>query len=257
MATFGLQKEDVHLWWADLDVEVHHTNDYYLIISMDEKNRAARYRFQQHRDNFIITHGLLRVILSQYLNTDPRKLCFIYKEFGKPSLDVSFNDSGLSFNLSHSNGIILYAITCSREIGVDIEYVFDSSCLEEISERFLSPRERKIFCMIPPYRRRQALFEYWTCKEAYIKATGRGHSVPLNQVEVLFLHSNPEIVLASKFRPKGDYIWSLQKIESPQGYIAALAVEGNDFKLNNYFCANLAFLDGKYLWTFFSSRHTE
>jgi 4'-phosphopantetheinyl transferase len=233
-----IQREEVHLWWAFVDREVLDINYYYQILSIDEKNRVARNPFKKQSDIFIVAHGLLRAILSRYLKIDPQKICFIYEEFGKPGLDLPFKGAGLSFNLSHSKGIVLYAITRDREIGVDIEYIPNSLCLEKIAEICLSPREMKMFCLIPLSDREKIFLDYWTCKEAYIKATGLGHSVPLSQVEVILLQNKPEVQMASRFIAGVEKIWSLQRVESPQGYSAALAVEGNDYEIKNYLWPN-------------------
>uniref|UniRef100_A0ACD5GW93 4'-phosphopantetheinyl transferase superfamily protein n=1 Tax=Desertifilum tharense IPPAS B-1220 TaxID=1781255 RepID=A0ACD5GW93_9CYAN len=66
----------------------------------------------------------------------------------------------------------------------------------------------------------------WTCKEAYIKATGKGLSLPLNQFTVSLLPTEPAQLLSTV----GDSPdrWLLQALNLGENYAGALAVEGRD-----------------------------
>ena len=240
--TFNLSREEVHLWWVNLRNEIPHAKDYYKILSIDEINRAARYHYQQHRYSFIVRRGLLRIILSKYLSIHAKNLRFIYNISCRPSLDLPFQGKGLNFNISHSNGFAIYAITIDRKVGIDIEFINNSYCHEGIIDQMLSPKEMKIYFTLHPNIRLRAFYESWTSKEAYLKATGYGLSTPPHQVEVFFKANDPKIILSSQsIDPNRNQIWSLRKLGSLHGYAAALVVEGNDCEINNYFWRNAIF----------------
>lgn len=238
----NLSGEEVHLWWVNLRDEIAHVKDYYKILSIDEINRAARYHCQQQRYSFIVRRGLLRVILSKYLSIHSKNLRFIYSKFGRPSLDFKFNEMGLIFNISHSNGFAIYAITRGRKVGIDIEFLTNSFFYEGIIDQILSPKEMRLYFALQPNIRLRAFYESWTSKEAYLKATGCGLSTALNQVEVFFELNDPKIIMNSQsIDPNRNQIWSLSKLGSLHGYAAALVVGGDDCEISNYYWLNNIF----------------
>jgi 4'-phosphopantetheinyl transferase len=113
----------------------------FFLVSPDERDRAAASHFQKDREHFIVARGALRSILGRYLHGDPAQLRFTYNEYGKPDVMGTAEDRRLRFNLSHTDGLALYAFNLDRQIGLDIEYVKDDFGCEEIAEQFFSIRE--------------------------------------------------------------------------------------------------------------------
>ena len=111
------------------------------LLSPDERERAARFHFEQHRRRYLIAHIALHRILSRYLQIDPAQLSFDLGSNGKPKLPAALGSSGIEFNLSHSNEMALLAVNRIGEVGVDIEYVKPDFKFEEIAERFFTARE--------------------------------------------------------------------------------------------------------------------
>ena len=138
---------------------------------------------------------------------------------------------GLCFNLSHSHGIALYAITCGREIGIDIEYFRPDVEVEKLAERFFSPREAAVLRALPEHLRKEGFFNCWTRKEAYIKAEGKGMSIPLSAFDVSLTPGEPAALLRTESHPQETSRWSLQALSPEPGYTAALAVKGHDWEL--------------------------
>src|SRR5437899_88087 len=116
----NLKKRHAHIWCAVLDYSDDQLANFFTLLAADEQTRAQRFHFDKDRSHFIASHGVLRKILSGYLNIAPQKLNFTYNEFGKPFL---IDHPELQFNLSHSENIALVAITLNYLIGVDIEYM--------------------------------------------------------------------------------------------------------------------------------------
>ncbi len=232
--TLKLKSGEVDLWWFSPDVDLHQLEGFSRILSFDERDRAVGFRLEKHREQSIITRGMLKILLGRYLQIEPMDLHFDYDQFGKPHLDSSSDSTSLRFNLSHSYELALCAVAWNREVGVDVEWINKDSTWEEVSETFFFPREVKDIHRVPANERQKRFLEYWTCKEAYIKATGRGHLVALNEVEVFLRQNEAQVRLPSRLRTIKDDTFSIHRIESPRGYVAALAVEGNDFRIRNY-----------------------
>ncbi len=225
-ATIILGSNEVHVWRASLD-ELRPQRDSFLhTLAADERTRAQRFYFQTDRERFITAHGVLRAILGLYLNREPKCLSFCYGSHGKPALACEYGGDAIRFNMSHSQGAALYAVTRNREIGVDLEFIRCDLEVEQIAERFFSPYEIATLRALPVHLRRYAFFLCWCRKEAYIKARGEGLSIPLDQFDVSLTPGEPAALLST--RPDADEAlrWSLLGLTLASGYSAALAVEG-------------------------------
>ena len=217
-----LSPDEVHIWRIDLDQPQAKLQDFTATLSGDELARAQRFYFEEHRQRFIAGRGILRSILGRYLGITAGEVQFDYQARGKPVLAAKFADSGLWFNLSHSAGLGLCGVSY-RQIGIDLEYIRPMSDLEALAQRFFLPREYDVVRSLPPYEQQQVFFRYWTCKEAYLKATGEGIA-QLEQVEVLL-----SLTEAASLQTSDD--WSLQELIPADNYVAAVAVAGDDWQL--------------------------
>lgn len=219
-ASRQLPGDEVHVWRLTLERPAESFRD---LLQPDELARANRFYFEKDRRHFTVARGFLRRLLGRYLQTDPRELQFSYGAWGKPSLDGDFRESRLRFNMSHSHGLALYAITEAREIGVDVEHMRADFATDDIARRFFSVFEFGRLCELPDHDRVAGFFKCWTRKEAYIKATGRGMSQPLDGFDVT-LGSGADVALIRT--DDGSHArWQLVDIEVGGDYAAALAVE--------------------------------
>ena len=142
----------------------------------------------------------------------PSRLRFFYGDNGKPAIADTTCKGNIRFNLSHSNGRALFAFAIDREIGIDIEKVHDMPDMSHIAERFFSERECKLFCALPECQKREAFFNCWTRKEAYIKAIGDGLIMPLSSFDVTFIPGKPAKLINVPGVPEIDVNWSLQEL---------------------------------------------
>jgi 4'-phosphopantetheinyl transferase len=218
-----LQDKDVHVWCASFKQLLPQVEQLAKTLSEDEKKRAERFVFEQDQINFMLARGLLRIILSRYLKTKPQQLQFTYNPYGKPALTSVGACKTVQFNLSHSEGMVLYAFTRDRKIGIDLEYLRPIPELDQIIQQFFSVSETAAIRSLPNNQKQLAFFQTWTCKEAYLKATGTGLS-QLRQVEISLVPGKATQLLNN--------IWSIQTIKPAPNYIAAMAVEGQDWTLN-------------------------
>ena len=222
---FKLAWNEVHVWRVFLNVTAPYQQRLKSILSVDEKLRAKKYRFLVDRNHFIVARGVLRIILGCYLNMKPRELRFSYGPYEKPVLVDQPDGHELHFNVSHSHGLGLCAVTQGRKLGVDLEKIRPDLINEQIPEHFFSPAEVAKLRALPIALQKKAFFRCWTRKEAYLKAKGGGLSFELNQFEVSFAPGEPAAILNIFEDPKEKDRWSLIDIDPGQGYTGALAVE--------------------------------
>ncbi|HEY7329468.1 MAG TPA: 4'-phosphopantetheinyl transferase superfamily protein [Gemmataceae bacterium] len=224
--------DDVHVWRIGLEVGDTLLARLRDILSDDEQQRADRFHFEKDRRHFTSARAAMRILLAGYLARRPQEVRFAYSNYGKPRLADANNGGDLRFNLTHSHGLALLAVTRRREIGVDVERLRDMERDgESLAQRFFSPRELAVLLSLPQDQRREAFFHCWTRKEAYIKAHGEGLSLPLEQFDVSLHPDEPAALLATQHDPQEVRRWSLQALFPGEGYVGALVVEGHSWRL--------------------------
>ena len=230
-----LPEDEVQLWRIDLDAIRGDESRWQKVLASDELIRAAHFHYSHDRQRYLASRGLLRIILASYLATDPNDLRFSYSKKKKPSLGPGYANTGVTFNISHSGGIALFAFTRRRDVGVDVEQVRHNSDLEAIARRFFSEHEQSQLANLPCEERVDAFFRCWTRKEAYLKAKGEGLSLPLSQFDVSLGRGEPVAPLATRPDASEAGNWLLREVPGGAGYIAALCVRGHDWKLNDWY----------------------
>lgn len=220
-----LAAEDaIHLWHLDLTNSEAQWAVSSGWLASDELARAQRYLRAQIREQFVACRSLLRALLGRYLGVPPQAVMFELSRYGKPQLAAGQGDAAsaaLQFNVSHSHGQALIAVTRGRQVGVDIEFHRPLSDLPGIVRRYFSPADQAIFQTLTAEEQQRAFFRGWVCKEAFGKATGRGLTAGLEQVNVL-ADDPGEAARGWTWRD-----WSLG-----EGQFAAVCVEGAGLCLN-------------------------
>jgi 4'-phosphopantetheinyl transferase len=214
-----LNPQDVHVWQARLDVPPHQLDAFAQLLSTDERIRAERFKFEQHRHRFIAGRGILRSLLARYLGYPPQQLRFGYGSHGKP---VLLDFESLHFNVAHSQDLALYAMTRDRSVGIDLEQIRTVDNLESLTRRFFSPSEHTAICEAEAPHQATLFFRYWTCKEAYLKATGEGlGKLGGLEIELSLLQPAQLKRLPSEENPQH---WHLQELELENDFTAAIVV---------------------------------
>jgi 4'-phosphopantetheinyl transferase len=201
------------------------------LLSAEEKERASRFRLEAARRDYVVARGLLRVILGRYLKMNPSQLHFSYGPQGKPRLVAFAGHVDLRFNVSHSQGLALFAFTQGREIGVDLECIRTELDREAIAARVLSPTEQQALNGLPAIKRRRAFYRLWTCKEAYVKATGKGLSLELNGFEITLASDGFSAPLRVSNDVEEHSRCAICELNPADNYAAAVVVEGAEWKL--------------------------
>lgn len=213
------------LWIGPLDLSSSRLAEFETTLTPHELDRAYRFRLEEHQHRYIAAHGWLRSVLAGYLAQSPDALEFVLTPKGKPSLSPSSNQSGLRFNLAHSENLAAIAICKDCDVGVDIEKVRAIPDAGDLVRRFFSHNESVTFNSLPEDQRPAAFFNLWTRKEAWLKATGEGIAHMLNQVEVSFLPGDPVRLLNLPAGYGGELAWSLHAINPRPDIVVAVAAK--------------------------------
>jgi 4'-phosphopantetheinyl transferase len=156
-------------------------DSYKALLSKDEHERMARLVFDRDQRAFVITRAHVRTMLSRYAAVAPPDWRFIENVHGRPEiLDRPAGTPDLRFNISHTDGLIACAVTIGREVGVDVEHI-GRHLTHDIAGRFFAPNEVADLRSLPLQDQERVFFDYWTLKEAYIKARGFGLALPLGE----------------------------------------------------------------------------
>jgi len=222
-----LSQHEVHVWLASPNASISQLDGLRQHLSGDELEKARQYRSIDHQSCFVISRGILRIILGRYLNCLPRQLHFDYGPYGKPVLVQGAGQKDIQFNLSHSRDYVVYSIALSAQLGIDLEYIHPFPEIRKIVDRFFSLKERNVIFSLPlEHQQTEAFFRYWTQIEAVTKAKGQSLLSDFGQCtsDIVTMIGDPASLNASN--------WSLYQFSPVQNYIASLAIKGNNWHIS-------------------------
>ncbi len=168
-----LSAGEAHIWCTSLDQPLSTYFELKSFLSVDEQVKAARFRNEQSRRQYVLGRGLLRKLLSGYLREHPTEITFVYGDHGKPVLFHPVKREDVRFNISHSGELVLLGFAHGSDIGVDVEQMRPVPEADVIAERFFSPSEAAAVAAADS-NKRDVFFETWTRKEAALKCSGVG-----------------------------------------------------------------------------------
>jgi len=227
-----LSASEVHVWHTSLRLGEGRLSQLRAALSPEERARAERFAFEDARIRFIAAHGMLRTIVSRYVNERPGSLTFTSGRHGKPSLAGGCGAfEKVRFNLAHSDDSALIAIAHNREVGIDLERIRDNVESLKLAERFFSPNEFERLRHLPGDQANRLFFTLWTCKEAYLKAIGTGLSLDLDRCEVVPVAEEltARVRLLGESRSHEDCL--VRILALGPDYAGAVAAEGEDWRV--------------------------
>jgi 4'-phosphopantetheinyl transferase len=171
------------VWGVSLTVDDGEIPEIEAWLSCEERERASRLISEGRQQQFVAAHAAVRLILSRYCQCRPQDLAFHKTSRGKPFLSGTGRES-LHFNLTHSQGRALIAVTRGRDIGVDLERVRPEADVMRLANRFFSSRDQEYIASAEPPARPERFLHVWVAKEAVSKAGGSGITFPLNREHV-------------------------------------------------------------------------
>ncbi|MGD8926282.1 MAG: 4'-phosphopantetheinyl transferase superfamily protein [Thioalkalispiraceae bacterium] len=218
-------EHEVHLWVIQHLNKAGNFHSYFELLSSDEKAKAKGFRFDIHRNRYIVFHGSLRQILSRYLDTvTPGEIGFSSIKNNKPIIQPDQNLHKLSFNLSHSADVAIIAIGYEEGIGVDIEKIDTKIEMHDLIQRYYTEQERCTILAQPEADQYRAFYSIWTKKESYMKFTGDGLSLEPDSFEVRPpLAAISQVYLNAEVHVPSCTIQSVALPERYENYVASLA----------------------------------
>lgn len=227
-----LSQETILVFCVDLSVDSDALLDAsYALLDSEELRRAHAFKFDRDRVRYVLSHAVLRFILSRYLKIPPKEIVYQFGEYQKPALSEQ-HQSDIHFNLSHSGDYALIGVTRGRAIGVDIEIIKATRDLDEIAKRFFADAEIQAYFDLPASDRVLGFYQCWTRKEAFIKAIGSGLYHSLKEF-VVSLGPNIKPAILSIKDQSADH-WQLFSFSPAEGYAAAVAIESEQAKELQY-----------------------
>jgi 4'-phosphopantetheinyl transferase len=222
--------DGVQIWQTPLDaVTSAELQRLAKVLSPSERRRAARFHFARDRNHYVACRGLLRELLASALKQPAERLVLKTGMHGKPEIAADADGRRPRFNLSHSEGWVMFAVAWDREVGIDLESGTrldpDENNLAALARRILSERELAAWQSLPDARlRRGAFLRAWTRKEAFAKATGKGVLEQWERIELVLDAEAPNssLVVRPADQPGS---WVVHDLAAPSGFAAALALE--------------------------------
>jgi len=226
-------RDRVAAWWLPLDRigEADWAGLEALLID-EELERADRFHFHRDREVYIAAHAICRGLLSYCLGAAPQSWRFSVEDHGKPELISPEGGPRIRVNISHTRGLAAVALTVDHDIGVDVEWLQRDAPTEKLAERVFAEPERKTLAAAPNASKIDTFLTFWTLKEAYVKAIGKGLSQPLDafsfDLESLRIHfddslaDDPARWHFERYRLSADHLMALA-IRHPEP--ASLAVD--------------------------------
>ena len=151
------------------------------LLSLDEMIRADRFKFERHQRQYIFAHAMLRLALSHAApDVEPSDWTFATGRYGRPFVATPATSTPLHFSLSHADGCVACVVSKHETVGVDVETVSRRVAPLSTALRFFAPEEVETLRTLPEPAAIERFFDYWTLKEAYLKARGFGLNLPLD-----------------------------------------------------------------------------
>jgi len=222
----------VHVWAFDLKASSAYLDQCRQTLCSAERMRAERFVHATGGDDFVVAHGVLRHLLGRYTDRAARDLRFSPGAGGKPALDGPGRaGDAISFNLTHSQGRALIAVSDGREVGIDLEKINSGVKALAIARRYFARAELAAIEAAPAPLTASTFFRYWVAKEALLKGAGIGLRFPIDEFEVQFDSDDLKgcVHTRNSTRLPGD--WQVQILPVEDGWAAALAVRGRAWTL--------------------------
>jgi phosphopantetheinyl transferase len=242
---------EINLWIATFEESVLTLPfNYNNILSFQEMQKSRKFRRESDRQQYLFSHILLRMALSQTTNGRIKPGCWqiIENRQGKPVIDAFSTLPSLHFSLSRSEGVAVVAVSPACPVGVDVEPANRNLDIH-IMEMFLSEGERIWLNNLPSEIRCEDFIRLWTLKEAYAKFLGTGLFLDFASLEISL---NPVRLVrteAGESHP-ADLHLETQEIQTKNGsYCLSLAARRPSFgKLK----ITLQILDSRLIETFYN-----
>ena len=228
MKEMRIEKSEIHLWQLEQeDFDLSSLQRHCLAwLTELELKRFQRLQFDRHRKQLLLGRVLMRVALSNYdRSVAAASWNFTHNDYGKPAISEEQNSASLYFNLSHSVEKVVLAVSRFKDIGVDVQCARKSRRIAAISQRYFSGTEADELLILPEEQRQSRFYDLWTLKEAYIKACGKGFTIPLQHFSYGFLGDDKLTVEFDAQLYDVESMWQLWQLSAGPDFKLAIAAK--------------------------------
>lgn len=169
-------ENEVHVWFSSPETvtDQRQLACYKSILSPQERERYQRFYFDKDRHLFLVSHALVRKVLSSYIDIEPSVWQFSGNEFGRPEIASPNLPLSLRFNLTHTPGLAACVVTLDTDCGIDAEELRARGDQTGIAEKMFAAAEQAELKQLEGREFLERFLTYWTLREAYCKALGVG-----------------------------------------------------------------------------------
>ena len=169
-------ESEVHVWLVTPEAitDTERLACYAAMLSPEERVRQQRFHFEKDRHSFLVSHALVRKVLSSYVDVGPADWQFSTGQHGRPEIAAPEGVPALRFNLTHTAGLTGCLVTLDADCGIDAELITERGSLQAIAEKMFAATELVMLKQLEGRAFREQFFTFWTLREAYCKALGVG-----------------------------------------------------------------------------------
>jgi 4'-phosphopantetheinyl transferase len=214
---------EVHLWYARPEAveDAETARRWRSLLAPEEQERLDRFRQEWDRRLRLLSAALVRMTLSHYATVPPEGWQFAVNAYGKPRIVGPSAGLDLQFNLTHTAGLAACVVTRGREVGIDADAV-SRRVDPSLAQRFFAPEEAAHVDRVAEPLRGEVFLQYWTAKEAYLKALGTGLSTPLDSFSIDLSGDRPR--LRPERTPEAAAAWRFFQLRPTPNHWLTIAV---------------------------------
>ena len=198
--------------------------DYQRMLPADELDRCGKFRFAIHRKRYLVGRALLRTTLAKFVDITPDLLTFSREPYGRPFLPQDQQNENLQFSLSYTDGLVAVALILGARVGVDIENTRRQIDCLDIADKYFSEAEYLELKGLSTPQRNIRFFEFWTLKEAYMKARGLGLNLALDEVSFAASDNTMEHGDSAFILTRDDHYWRFRLLNPSGMHTAAVCI---------------------------------
>ncbi len=222
-------QNSIHVWVTDIEkvTDPYLLDVYRSILSQEEMERYERLNSEKDKESFLVSHAMVRSVLSNYEEIAPKDLQFKTSENGKPQVYCEKGERLLlEYNMSHSGKYAVMVVTNEIVCGIDVEKIDPERDILGIAKNFFSSSEMIDLQSVAKSELAHRFYTYWTLKEALIKAKGETIGSALSNIS-FDLHHQTQIVVDLHNIDDDGRRWQFHSQKLDEDYILALALLHN------------------------------
>lgn len=220
----------IDIWYGVLSEKDTINTLYWAFLNEFERHQALQFKRPLMQAQYVEVQGRKREVLGRYLDEKPSIIKIAKEAHGKPYL-VNFPD--WVFNLSHSAGHWVIAVAKECQLGIDLERYKKRINVSGLVHKCFAPEEIEYWEALAEADQLKEFYRFWTRKEAFVKATGRGIASGLNQC--VFNPDNSHQLLRIPVEFGEASSWHCSEIELEDGLFCAVLNNNGRKIIRNFF----------------------